>query len=111
MRGPAVSPVAVTPRATLPAITEKDFQRQVTDLAAMLGWTWYHPALSKWSERGWPDLALVRPPRLLFAELKRETGKTTPHQDRWLALLGACPGVEVHTWRPSQLQQIAEVLR
>lgn len=94
-----------------PALTEAQFQRQVTDLAAMFGWTFYHPQLSKWSERGWPDLALVRPPRLVFAELKREIGKTTVHQDKWLALLGACPGVETYLWRPSDIDRIAEVLR
>lgn len=95
----------------LPPITEREFQRQVLDLAGIFGWSAYHPMLSKWSERGWPDLALVRPPRLLFAELKRENGRTTEHQDRWLGLLAGVPGVEVHLWRPSDLEQIAFVLR
>jgi hypothetical protein len=94
----------------LPVISEKEFQRQVLDVARIYGWSVYHPMLSKWSERGWPDLALVRPPRLLFAELKRENGKTTDHQDRWLGLLSACP-VEVYLWRPSDLERVAEVLR
>lgn len=94
-----------------PTITERDFQRQVLDLAGILGWAVYHPALSKWSERGGPDLAMVRPPRLVLAELKRETGKTSPHQDRWLGMLGACPGVETYLWRPSDLDHIAEILR
>lgn len=95
----------------LPLTTECEFQRQVLDLAGILGWTVYHPALSKWSERGWPDLALVRPPRFVLAELKRENGKTTIHQDRWLGLLRACPGVETYLWRPSDLDAIASVLR
>lgn len=93
------------------ALTERDFMRQVLDLAAIYGWSAYHPALSKWSERGWPDLAMVRPPRFILAELKRETGRTSPHQDRWLAMLGACPGVETYLWRPSDLDHIAEILR
>lgn len=95
----------------LPPITERDFQRQVMDLAGILGWTIYHPMLSKWSERGWPDLAMVRPPRLILAELKRESGRTSIHQDRWLALLRDCPGIEVYLWRPSDLDTIAEALR
>ena len=94
-----------------PLVSERDFQRQVLDLARILGWTSYHPTLSKWSERGWPDLAMVRPPRLVFAELKSETGKTTSHQERWLGLLGLCPGVEAYLWRPSDLDSIATVLR
>lgn len=93
------------------AIAERDFQRQVLDLARILGWHAYHPALSKWSERGWPDLALVRPPRLVFAELKAERGRTTEHQERWLGLLRDCAGVEVFLWRPADLEQIAAVLR
>ncbi len=101
----------MTTRTALPPITEAAFQRQVTDLARILGWSVYHPQLSKWSERGWPDLAMVRPPRLVFAELKRENGKTTEHQDRWLGLLRGVPGVEVYLFRPSDLEQVAAVLR
>jgi len=96
---------------TMPPISEKQFQAQVLDVARLFGWSAYHPMLSKWSERGWPDLALVRPPRLVFAELKNEKGKTTDHQDRWLGLLRGCPGVEVFLWRPSDIFEIAEVLR
>lgn len=54
---------------------------------------------------------MVRPPRIVIAELKAESGKVTEHQARWLALLGACPGVETYLWRPSDLERIAEVLR
>ena len=92
-------------------LAEKDFQRQVLDLAKLYRWHAYHPALSKWSERGWPDLAMVRPPRIVFAELKAEAGSITEHQARWLALLRSCPGVETYLWRPSDLDAIAAALR
>jgi hypothetical protein len=95
----------------LPPLTEREFQAQVLDLARICGWSVYHPALSKWSERGWPDLALCRPPRLVFAELKRENGKPSMDQRRWLAMLGGCPGVETYLWRPSDLFDIARTLR
>lgn len=94
----------------VPPITEKEFQRQVLDIAAIYGWKSYHPMLSKWSERGWPDLALVRPPRFVLAELKREKGSTSVHQDEWLAMLRECPGIEVYLWRPSDIEAIALVL-
>jgi hypothetical protein len=97
--------------ATLPAISEAAFQRQVMDLVRIFRWQAYHPQLSKWSERGWPDLALVRPPRFILAELKAENGKTTPHQEAWLGWLRDCPHLEVYLWRPSDLDRIAEVLR
>ena len=66
------------------------------DLGGNLGRTVYHAMLSKWSERGWPDLAMVRPPRFVLAELKREAAKTAEHQDRWLSLPRDCPGVECY---------------
>lgn len=95
----------------LPPITEKQFQAQVLDLARILGWHTYHPFLSKWSERGWPDLAMVRPPRLVFAELKSGKGILSAAQVKWLGLLGDCPGVESYVWRPENLDAIADVLR
>lgn len=94
----------------LPAMTESAFLRQVVDIARLFRWAHYHPQLSKWSERGWPDLVLCRPPRLVLAELKRQNGKTTSHQEAWLELLRACPGVEVFLWRPSDLDEIVRIL-
>ncbi len=63
------------------------------------------------SERGWPDLALVRPPRFLLAELKTDKGMTTPSQDEWLALLSSCPAIEVYLWRPHDFNDVVEGLR
>ena len=103
--------VPLTRAHPLPPTSEAQWLRQIVDLARILGWTTYHPWLSIHSERGWPDLALCRPPRLVLAELKSATGKTTAPQDRWLDLLRDCPGVEVHVWRPTDIETIAEVLR
>ena len=95
----------------LPALSEKRWQAQVLELAALLGWKAFHPFDSRRSEPGWPDLALARPPRLIFVELKSERGRLTWGRRReWLALLEAC-GCEVHLWRPSQLDDIARILR
>lgn len=84
---------------------------QVVDLARLRGWATYHPFLSIHSPRGWPDLVLCRPPRLVLAELKSEKGKVSPDQERWLEMLGACDGVEAFLWRPSDFDRIVEVLR
>jgi hypothetical protein len=92
-------------------ITEKQWMAQVVELAGILGWDHYHPWLSIHSPRGWPDLALVRPPRLVLAELKSEKGKTSPAQDHWIELLRECNGVEVYLWRPSDLERVTEALR
>lgn len=93
------------------ALTEKQWMAQVVDLARTFRWAHYHPYLSIRSARGWPDLALVRPPRVILVELKSETGKVTPAQEEWLALLRECPGLEVYLWRPSDFEAAAAVLR
>ena len=92
------------------ALTEKEFQAQVVDLAKTLGYRVYHPWLSIRSERGWPDLALFKPGRFLLAELKTDKGKVSDRQTEMLADLKAA-GVEVHLWRPADFDAIVEVLR
>ena len=49
---------------------------------------------------GFPDLILVRPPRLVVAELKSVRGPVTARQQLWLDDVAAVPGIEVHVWRP-----------
>jgi hypothetical protein len=93
------------------ALTEKQWQAQVTDLAKVYRWAVYHTQISKWSEAGWPDLALCRPPRLILAELKSDKGKTTEGQRYWLNLLDGCPGVETHLWRPADFDAVCQALR
>jgi VRR-NUC domain len=120
-------------------LTETEFQRQVTDLAEILGWQWVHfrPAQTSrgWRTpvsgplgKGWPDLVLVRERdrRLLFIELKAGKGKTTPEQNRvfealyWLQTEGcfASDGtrlggtrIAVHRWWPQHWDEIEAVLR
>jgi len=104
------------------AVTERDFMDALMrDLFPVLRWEVVHfrPARTKHGWRtpvqgtmgkGWPDLILARPPRLIAAELKSDKGKTDPEQDRVLALLDAC-GLEVYVWRPRDLMEIADILR
>lgn len=91
-------------------ITEKQFESQVKDLAKLFGWRYYHTWRSIHSPAGFPDCVLVRPPRLILAELKSEKGNATPAQWEWLEDLGKC-GTEVYLWRPSQFDEIALILR
>jgi hypothetical protein len=59
---------------------------------------------------GWPDLVLVRPPRLIFAELKSDTGKVRPQQSQWLDVLRLLPQAETFLWRPCDWDSIVETL-
>jgi hypothetical protein len=98
--------------------SEREFQREVVQRAKSLGWYIFHALPGQGrnkhltlfiGKRGFPDLVLCRPPRLLFVELKTETGKLSADQQEWLDALSAC-GVEVHVWRPSDLERITEIL-
>jgi hypothetical protein len=109
--------VTLTPaERSLRNITEAQWQRTVTDLATLGGWLWYHsPANRPVRGRvqnivaGFPDLTLVRGSRILFFELKRQTGRVTPAQIEWLAALAAA-GAEVHILRPSDTEKVRLLL-
>jgi hypothetical protein len=92
-------------------LTEKAFMQQVRELARLFGWLEFHPHDSRRSTPGYPDLFMVRPPRVLFAELKSDTGRVTPAQRAWLGALEQCPGVEVYLWRPGDWDAIVERLQ
>jgi hypothetical protein len=84
-------------------MTEAALLQAVRELAAHLGWSPYHTYRSERSEPGFPDLVLMRPPLLLFRELKSEKGRLKPEQHRWLTELKAC-GQDVGVWRPIDLR-------
>lgn len=98
------------PPSLLSTIPEREWLQQVRDLAGLLGWAVYHTHLSLHSPEGFPDLVLARPPRLIFAELKREVGKPTAAQLAWLGTLSRCRSVETYLWRPSDLDYVRKVL-
>lgn len=90
--------------------TEAGFQAALLELAAVNGWHTYHTFDSRRSNSGWPDLVLVRPPRALFVELKRNGAKPTDAQATWLDRLTAC-GLHATVWRPADWPTIEETLR
>jgi len=55
-------------------------------------------------------LTLVRPPRLIFCELKSERGKLRPEQSDWLDVLRLLPEAEVFVWTPAEWDSLVEVL-
>jgi hypothetical protein len=97
------------------ALTEKQFLQQVKDLARILGWRTYHTWQSIHSQKGYPDLTMWRVPRddepgrVLLAELKSAKGKVSPEQLQTISELRVC-GLDVHIWRPDDLDLIVEVL-
>ena len=106
--------------------TEKGFMQAVVDLARLQGWMVYHPFDSRRSQKGFPDLTMVRDGRLVFAELKTEKGELTPAQEEWgnqlsavrqrigdtyqLAVMDFVLPVRYLLWRPSDWPEIEQVL-
>jgi hypothetical protein len=94
----------------LPPQTEKRFQAQVVRYAELMGWHWWHTLRSEGSPKGWPDLVLIRRPRIVFVELKGQRTPVTADQQACIDALLAC-GQEAHIWRPSQWREIESLLR
>jgi len=106
---------------TAPPLSEAEFLSQVTDLADIMGFAWLHlrPGMTRdsWRTpisgplgRGFPDLLLIRPGRIIFAELKRAGGKPTPDQAILLAALKDW-GFEAYLWEPKDMDEIQRVLK
>ena len=94
-------------------MTEAQLLAAVRQLARYRGWWIYHTAISRGSDSGWPDLAMINPRhrRFLAVELKSEHGKLTPDQISWLDALDQC-GIETAVWRPADLATtIPQILR
>lgn len=89
--------------------TEDAWQRQVLDIATAYGWWAHHEYDSRRGTSGLPDLILLRAPRLVFAELKTNTGRVRPEQRQVMTDLAAS-GVEVGLWRPRDLSTVLAVL-
>lgn len=105
----------------LRSISETAWQGSVEAIARGAGWRLYHPPDNrpvtarsgrKYVQdvrRGFPDLVLVRAGRLLFVELKTETGPFREGQVEWLEDLAGA-GVEVAVWRPRDRALVVAVL-
>ena len=98
------------PATKIPAITEKQFQEQVVELAELLGWQCYHTFDSRRSAAGWPDLALWKPARFMLAELKTDKGKVSTAQRATIEGLRAA-GVSCQVWRPRDWEAIVQSLK
>ena len=101
---------------------EKDIQRSILSAARDFGWLAYATYRSMRSEPGFPDLVMVRPPRVIIAEVKTSNGRYSkgkwnksgsrwlPGQDDWAKAFNDAPGVEYYLWRPEDLDDIYKTL-
>jgi hypothetical protein len=113
--------------------SEADFTTAVIDLARLYGWRSLHIRPAQ-TARGWrtpvqgdgkgfPDLVLVRPPEIIFAELKTPRGRLSPEQGEWISSLAEVgirllrgrspdfrPAFDVYVWTPDQWDELRERL-
>lgn len=92
---------------------ERELQQAIEDHFRERGWFVYHARTAPGSEPGLLDLVMMRPPRVIFMELKSMKGKlderlrysrrgnrVLPTQKEWFDGLEECPGVETYLIRP-----------
>lgn len=98
-------------------MTEQQFTNSLLEWAKVYGWRRFHVrnsgarGLSQvQGDKGFPDLVLVRPPRLIFAELKVGRNKVADAQSEWLTALNDASLAEVYYWTPAQWTEILRVL-
>ena len=97
-------------------VTEAQFAQAVIELAQYRGWMVVHfrPARTEkgWrtamtGDRGFVDLVLARRGVVLHVELKTMHGRIGKGQQEWADQIGDT----YRLWRPSDLEEIKEVLR
>jgi hypothetical protein len=99
-------------------MTERELRTSIVRAAREFGWRVYFTWTSMHSPAGFPDLCMVKGPRLVFAELKAEKGKVTVEQQAWLADLSEASHdghdggarFELYVWRPADLEDAYRVL-
>ena len=101
---------------------EDHFTASVKKAAEVLGWKAYHPfsKVLHASKRkrspglrvtpGYPDLTLIRAPRIIFAELKMPGNYPTEAQREWGDEIMGTPA-EYYLWRPDHWDDILEILQ
>jgi VRR-NUC domain-containing protein len=88
------------------AMNEDDLLLNVTcgtrrrpGLCKLYGLRWFHDHDSRRNPSGLPDLIIVGK-RVLYRELKTQTGRLSAAQKEWIADLAAA-GQDVDVWRPA----------
>lgn len=98
---------------------ETEWQEQVVELAHLCGWEHLHIRKTrgkggKWTTStnlvGWPDLQLMRPGQIIWAELKVPPNKLEPEQEVMLEFLRSLGVGEVYVWYPGDFDEVKTVL-
>ena len=98
-------------------LSEKKWQKQVEEALDVYGWWWFHVPANvvvcqycrrknyRGIKKGFPDILAIKPPRLLWIELKRERGWLEPEQRQVHEMLRACGQTVLHV-RPRDREEL-----
>ncbi len=106
-------PAGFPPNLLLDYVTEAEWQRQVEEMAARLGWLYHHETDSRKSAAGAPDLMLAHPvhgPAWFECKRQKKPSPYTPTQRHWIATLQAS-GQVAAVIQPSDGDWVEAVLR
>ena len=108
-------------RLTDGALTEAQWQKQIERALTAFGWWWMHipsnvvvcsrcgTKVYRGIAKGFPDILAIKPPRILWLELKKETGHLDAEQVRVGHMLQACGQTWIHA-RPRDREQLIELI-
>lgn len=102
-------------------LSEQEWQKQVEEALRWYGWWWMHippnvvvcpgchRKIYRGIARGFPDILAIKPPYILWIELKTERGALDPDQQRVHAMLQDC-GQRVLRVRPRDRETVLNLI-
>jgi hypothetical protein len=102
-------------------LLERDWQKQVEEALDAFGWWWMHVPPNvivceftgrrhyRGIRKGVPDIWAIRPPYMLWLELKTETGPRRPEQDQVMDKIRACDLLAIAA-RPRDREEVLALL-
>ena len=81
------------------SMRESVLQEECERALVLAGWLHYHTHDSRRSDPGLPDIIAVRGKRLIWRELKTQSGRLSVKQEEWRDKLLAA-GADWALWRP-----------
>ena len=107
------SPDLFAAQSTAKMGTEREFQTYLEGQMRSAGWTVYsirRSDLAQVTLAGYPDITAWRDQRLIFAELKTDSGRLSKAQNAVLESLKALKLAETYVWRPADIQNIQKII-
>jgi VRR-NUC domain-containing protein len=94
----------------LNAQSETRYREWIETYATSRGWLIYHTYNSRRSQKGFPDLFMVRGGRAVALEVKGARGQTTPEQDQWIWAMKLA-GIEAYVVWPKDEDFVRDLLQ